>query len=44
MSISEFPTPAPIAVIRVPISADDNILSTLARSTFKIFPLNGRIA
>ena len=38
------PTPAPIAVINVPISADDNILSILARSTFKIFPLKGKIA
>ena len=48
MFISEFsvglPTPAPIAVIIVPISVLDNILSFLALSTFNIFPLNGSIA
>ena len=37
------PTPAPIAVIKVPISAE-NILSSRARSTFRILPRKGSIA
>ena len=31
-------------MIRVPISAELSILSKRARSTFRILPLNGRIA
>ena len=38
------PMPHPSAVISVPISADESILSKRARSTFRIFPLSGRIA
>ena len=36
--------PQPSAVISVPTSADDSILSKRARSTFRILPLSGRIA
>ena len=36
--------PQPSAVINVPTSAELIILSKRARSTFKIFPFNGRIA
>ena len=32
------------AVIKVPICSEHNILSNLARSIFKIFPLRGKIA
>ena len=36
--------PVPSAWIRVPISAEDSILSKRARSTLRILPLSGRIA
>ena len=36
--------PQPSAVISVPTSADDSILSKRARSTLRILPLSGRIA
>ncbi len=36
--------PQPNAVINVPTSAEDNILSNLAFSTFSILPFNGNIA
>ena len=36
--------PQPSAVISVPTSADDSILSKRARSTFRILPFSGRIA
>ena len=38
------PMPQPSAAMSVPISALDSILSRRARSTFRIFPLSGRIA
>ena len=41
---SSRPMPVPKAVIILPISAEFNILSKRARSTFKIFPRKGRIA
>ena len=36
--------PVPNAVIKVPTSCDDNILSKRARSTFRILPFSGKIA
>jgi hypothetical protein len=36
--------PQPSAVISVPTSADEIILSKRARSTFRILPFSGRIA
>src|SRR5437899_6296631 len=44
MSKSSLPMPVPSAVISVPTSADDSILSKRALSTFRILPLSGRIA
>ncbi len=38
------PIPVPNAVIRVPISFEDSILSNLALSTLRILPLNGKTA
>ena len=38
------PIPAPRAVIRVPISTEDNTLDKRAFSQLMIFPLKGRIA
>ena len=43
-SYSSLPMPQPNAVISVPTSAEDIILSKRAFSTFKILPLSGRIA
>src|ERR1044072_6811844 len=44
MSKSSAPMPVPRAVIRVPISAELNILSKRAGSTFRILPRGGRMA
>ena len=44
MSKSSLPIPVPKAVIKVPISWLDSILSGLALSTFSIFPLRGSTA
>ena len=38
------PIPAPNAVIKVPISTEDNTLDNLAFSQLIILPLNGNIA
>ncbi len=43
-SKSSFPIPVPRAVIIVRISCEESILSNRAFSTFRIFPLRGRIA
>src|SRR5215813_12914849 len=44
MSKSSRPMPQPSAVISVPTSADDSILSKRAFSTFRILRFNGRMA
>ena len=44
MSNSSLPIPQPSAVIKVPTSTLESILSNRAFSTFKIFPFKGNIA
>jgi len=41
---SSLPMPVPSAVMRVPISWEESILSKRAFSTLRIFPLRGRMA
>ncbi|OAD21633.1 hypothetical protein THIOM_002594 [Candidatus Thiomargarita nelsonii] len=43
-SYSSLPMPQPKAVIKVPTSAEEIILSKRAFSTFKILPFKGRMA